>query len=178
MAGPDRGSPYGGPVRVARGWSVGAFATCLSVGGHSLAGGTAPSPALLSAIVGAASAVAVAMSSLEWTVRRLTGVLLVAQAGFHLLFMMGSKSHATGNPSAMLVWHVAASVVSVVVLRYAESALVGLVDRVGLRRFSTLSSYRATSGPRRRPPGFFVFVGASASWQQTTVLVRGPPAKP
>jgi Kef-type K+ transport system membrane component KefB len=118
----------------------------------------------------------VRMSGLEWTLRRLVGVLLVAQAGFHLVFMGLAPTHHTASPLLMATWHIVATAVSIVLLRYAERALAGLASRVTLRRVSTL--LRPVYLPRRlpRPMAWRLATSNGPAWQRSPLPVRGPPA--
>jgi hypothetical protein len=116
------------------------------------------------------------MSSIEWTLRRLVGVLLVAQAAFHLAFLSLAPTHPNASPLQMYAWHVAASALSVAVLRHCERTLVRIVAHVALHRISAIV---VTTLVFRRPshcPTWQTAGAAGPSWQRSPLLLRGPPA--
>jgi hypothetical protein len=171
-----------------RGLAVGAAATLLALGGHTAAGGHPPGAAVTLGAAAVVAAVALALSRARWTLPRLLAVLLAAQAGLHVAFawtappsagthMHGSTADATlaATEPTMLAGHLAAVLLTAVVLRRGEQWLCGVLDAFALRAVRLLDvplteyggrprpvPVQATSRPRRR-------VVADAWWE------RGPP---
>ncbi|MDQ4006732.1 MAG: hypothetical protein M3211_01390 [Actinomycetota bacterium] len=174
---------------VVRGLAVGAAATLLALGGHIAAAGHPPSAAATLGAAASVSAVALALSRAHWTVPRLLAVLLAAQAGLHAVFartptpssvgthVHGSTADATlaATEATMLAGHLAAVLLTAVVLRRGEQWLCGMLDALALRAVRMLDvplaeyggrpqpvPVQAATRPRRR-------VTADAWWE------RGPP---
>lgn len=174
---------------VVRGLAVGAAATLLALGGHTAAGGHPPGAAVTLGAAAVVAAVALALSRAHWTLPRLLAVLLAAQAGLHVAFARtppppaaGTHVHGSTADAAlaateptMLAGHLAAVVLTAVVLRRGEQWLCGVLDALALRAVRLLDvplteyggrlrpvPVQATTRPRRR-------VVADAWWE------RGPP---
>jgi hypothetical protein len=168
--------PFAGPPRWIRGWTVGAVAVGLSAAGHAVAGGAAPGPASLTVLTVGAALPCVALSTVEWTLRRLTGVLLIVQGLLHLAFLAGATHHhVSGSPSAMIAWHVVATAASVAIIRYAEGMLVGTAGRSALRRALRLTEHALGLPVASRPLLSVAAPGTSPSRLPAHVSARGPP---
>jgi hypothetical protein len=170
-----RATPYGGPARAVRGLAVSGIATGLAAGGHTLGGGAAPSPAGIVTLALLLTPLCVRMSGVEWTLRRLVGVLMVAQAGFHLAFMGLATTHHTASPLLMATWHLVATATSIVLLRYSERALAALISRVAVRRVATLLARVLIPGPPRQSLASRLISSHRPDWQRSPLPLRGPP---
>jgi len=168
-------TPYAGWCRLLRGWVVGATAIGLSAGGHAIVGGSTPTVPALILLTIAATWPCVALSRVEWTLRRLLGVLLIAQGGLHFAFIQGTHQHSVGNPPAMVAWHVAATCMSILVLTYAERALAGLITRSGLHRAVRVLEHRLELPNSLRTAERAPATHVDTCWQRLLVPVRGPP---
>jgi hypothetical protein len=179
-----------GVWRVLRGGVVGATATTLAVGGHTLAG-RAPSWTVLATATIAIGAASILLSRLRWTLPRLLALLLAGQAGLHTLFIVQvAPPHAghvhTGHPPEqtatllpddveMLACHVLAAVVTALLLRRGERWLCGVLDALGLRAVRLLGAALTVYPARPQPVPVRVaerprsYATDDAWWQ------RGPP---
>lgn len=151
-------------MRVARAGFAALVVTFASGAAHMLAGGQLPVPVALAVLLTTA-AVAHPLTRRRLGSGQLFGLLLVAQAVTH------SAAEATTGGGGMLVAHIAATVVSWLVLRHGEDVLRTLWDWLAIR-FSRLAAVPArlfdvpSWTPTRRP----VFAGfdPATPW-------RGPP---
>lgn len=182
-----------GVWRVVRGAAVGAAATGLALGGHAVAGASTPPlqvGLVVSAVVGA---VTIALSRVQWTVPRLLTVLLLTQIGMHVLFAwsrpapaMGAAGHVHVHAGDGLsaVWpldlpmvsaHVAAAVLTAVLLSRGEAWLCAVLAALGLRALrllrSVVSGYGGQPAPAPAPAPHVPRqrVGTDSWWE------RGPP---
>ena len=136
---PDRvTTPGKGSPRWARAGLLALLTVLISVGGHSLAGGTVALSMPL--IIGGAAlgALCVAAADVRRSFVEIFAVVLLAQPVLHLLASMGGHGHDTAATSAtpgMAVAHVGAALVVSVLLADAERAfwaLAGLFTPVRL----------------------------------------------
>jgi hypothetical protein len=175
------GRPTGGLLRWLRGSVVGLSATCLASGGHTAAGGAAPSPGPLAVTALVAVTVAIALSGRRWTIVPLLTMLLGGQVLFHVAFAapassavfggsmghagMGSASGAaapvagamtgmamSSHPGWLMVGgHLLAAVLSALVLRRGEEWSWRLLDLVTGPMRGATLELLPLPGPQRRP---------------------------
>jgi hypothetical protein len=152
---------------------VGGASVAVSLAGHLGGGGRVPPAAVLVLVVAAASAVCWRLSSLRWTPMRLAGVLLLAQGLLHVVFDV-SAAGATTNGGRMLASHVAASLVTTVLLERGETVLWALLDALVLRVLRILD----VDVPARGLPGTVIgpgVAGGRSDWWVGSAPRRGPP---
>jgi hypothetical protein len=190
MGGP---SPAGtvGAWRLLRGGVVGATATTLAVGGHSLADGQPPSWQVLTTATVAIGAASIALSRLPWTLPRLLALLLAGQAGLHLLFLVqappshaghGHSGHVPGPTTTllphdleMLAGHVAAAVATALLLRQGERWLCGVLEALGLRAVRLLGAALTVCVVRPQPVPVPVTDAPRSCMPEDAWWQRGPP---
>ena len=147
-------------VRVLRGAAAAWVATVVAATAHTLAGGGAPSPALVAATGILATPFAVALAGRSLSAWRIAATVLAAQALFHVSFALTAGTDAASGPvhghhvalsgggalaasvvpdEAMLAGHLVASAVTVIALIRGERMLRALGR--GIRSlFSQLSA--------------------------------------
>ncbi|HWL97593.1 MAG TPA: hypothetical protein VNP20_09615 [Nocardioidaceae bacterium] len=186
-------SPAGtvGAWRLLRGGVVGATATTLAVGGHGLADGQPPSWPVVTAATVAIGAASVALSRLQWTLPRLLALLLVSQAGLHLLFLVQAPPPHAGHghaghvpePTAtlllddleMLTGHVAAALATALLLRQGERWLCGVLEALGLRAVRLLGAALTVCVVRPQPVPVPVTDTPRSCMPEDAWWQRGPP---
>lgn len=186
-------SPAGtvGAWRLLRGGVVGATATTLAVGGHSLADGQPPSWPVVTAATVAIGAASIALSRLQWTLPRLLALLLVSQAGLHLLFLVQAPPPHAGHghaghvpePTAtlllddleMLTGHVAAALATALLLRQGERWLCGVLEALGLRAVRLLGAALTVCVVRPQPVPVPVTDTPRSCMPEDAWWQRGPP---
>jgi len=177
-------------ARAARGAVVALIATLVAAFSHTLAGGVPPSVFGLTASLVLSIAACTLLTGRTLSLPRLTASVAVSQAMFHALFgTLGTPTAvahehaptladapASAEHAEMLLAHIAAGLVTLVVLRYSERAF------WGVRETARLLLARLTVAPlpvvphRSRPA-----VTAPTPWRDLGVLFsamryRGPPA--
>jgi hypothetical protein len=133
---------------------VGATSVALALTGHVAAGGVAPDPGVTALIGIVAVIVAVRLSGRQWSLLALIALLSVTQAAFHAVFVTGSatisSTEPTGLPgSAMAAAHALAAVAVAVLLWYADELCWAVADLLGLRLLrlaETTSPATSTAG--------------------------------
>ncbi len=188
----DGPSPAGtvGAWRLLRGGVVGATATTLAVGGHSLADGQPPPWPILAAATVAIGAASIALSRLQWTLPRLLALLLVSQAGLHLLFLVQAPPPHAGHghtehpePTTtllpddleMLAGHVAAALATALLLRQGERWLCGVLEALGLRAVRLLGAALTVCVVRPQPVPVPVTDTPRSCMPEDAWWQRGPP---
>jgi hypothetical protein len=193
------GAPPTGTVgawRLLRGGLVGATATTLALGGHCLAAGRPPSWTVLTAATIAIGATSVLLSRSRWTLPRLLALLLAAQAGLHTWFLVQAPAqhaghahtghahtgHAPEPTSAllpddleMLAGHIAAAVVTALLLRQGERWLCGVLDVLGLRALRLLVALVTVHAARPQPVAVRVAERPRSHATDDPWWQRGPP---
>jgi len=113
-----------------------------------------------------------ALSGRRWTPARLTAALFLTQGGLHLL---GSGDAGVSAGAAMVIWHLAATAVSVAVLTRGEDLIWVVVDVLALRPWRWLTELPIPVRAHRRLslPHNFGRLGASRPTLIAPVL--GPP---
>ncbi len=137
-----------GALRPLRGAAVGISATVLAVTGHVLAGGRPPAPTDLALLLAAAWAVATALGGRRWGLPSLLAVLAGAQVVLHVGLAGATPVGAAGAGRAMagmagmagsggaahgpwmLLAHLAAALLTAVLLRRGEDWLWALLELV------------------------------------------------
>lgn len=120
--------PGGHPVRMVR--SLAAALACVAVAalGHNSAGGHLAAPAILAVFAGGA-AITWLLSARRLLPAQIVGLLVLCQVGVHLC---ASDAGMTMN-FAMVASHLAATVVSALLLARGEKFVWLLADRLGIR---------------------------------------------
>lgn len=133
--------------RASRGWVVALIATVVAATSHALADGEAPSAFGFVASLILAGTACTLLSARRQSLWRLAASITISQILFHSLFSgMGSPavvahehgatlteaSPLHGHSSDMWIAHIVAGVITLVVLRHAESAAWGLARSVRL----------------------------------------------
>lgn len=181
-------------ARLARGWLVGVFATAVAALSHAVAGGGTPSG--LALVVGAVFGGMLGTFALSArpSLPRLTIAVGVTQLAFHVAFStlgeaaIASAPHvhgvievgapAHGHVDSPLMWlsHAVAGVVTLVLLRGAETAawrLLAEFARLVLAPFSVPVPLPALARPMTTPTGRVVSL--TARLLDRAVSRRGPP---
>ncbi|MEV7396446.1 hypothetical protein [Aeromicrobium sp. NPDC092404] len=120
--------PAAGLTRVVRSTAAALACVATAAVGHTSAGGTIGSSAVIAAFGGAA-AVAWLLSASRVTPGQLVGLLLLCQVVVHLGCSTGDMQMTAG----MLMAHVLATAVSAVILARGEAFVWQLAERLGLR---------------------------------------------
>ena len=192
-------------ARFARGWLVALFSTLVAAVSHTVAGGTAPSVVSLAIALAFAGVTCIALTGKTVSLLRMSVSVLLSQVAFHTLFStIGGSSIATEtsaghhNHGATVVllaqdsapmahhadgwmWagHAFAAIVTIVTLRYGETAFWRLREIAALfvrTVFALLPVVPVLPRVIRRPrvPGH-LFVPRISEWVRTSLGLRGPP---
>jgi hypothetical protein len=188
------GAPPTGTIglwRLLRGGVVGATATTLGVGGHVVAAGPPPSWTGIAAAAIAIGAMSILLSRLRWTLSRLLILLLASQAGLHTWFLVQAAPRRAGHvhsghapePTAallpndfeMLAGHVAAAVVTALLLCQGERWLCGVLEALRLRAVRLLGAVLTVYSARPQPVPVGVTERPRAYAPDDAWWQRGPP---
>jgi hypothetical protein len=176
-------------LRVARSAVVALSAIGLALLGHLTAGGSTPTPGTLTMVVLVVWLLSYGLSGRRWTVGPLVAVLLGAQLLFHVVFADATATHAhfgslAGDASParghsallMLAGHLAAALLTALLLRRGEDWLWGLVGLLArawrAARIAAARPLDATRALAGRQPGE---VPAALGLLEHAVARRGPP---
>ena len=164
--------PLHGTLRGIRAVLVAAAAIGIGVAGHVVGSGSTPSVPTAVVLVLGASMLCAALSGRRWTPARLTAALLLTQGGLHLL---GSGDAGLSAGPAMVIWHLAATAVSVAVLTRGEDLIWVVVDVLALRPWRWLTESPIPVQTHRRL-SLLHHVGRLGASRPTLIApVRGPP---
>lgn len=178
---------------MARGWVVGVFATAIAALSHAVAGGGTPSPLALGTGVVFGGMLGTFALSARPSLPRLTVSVGITQLAFHVVFVtLGSAAPVAGHahdalvtaapaaaPHTAMPWmwvsHAVAGLLTLLVLRRAESALWRLLRGVFRRvaapfRVTVLPAVVAPAAMPSSPP-----VRLLGRLLISTVSGRGPP---
>ena len=192
-------------ARFARGWLVALFSTLVAAVSHTIAGGSSPSVVSLVIALAFAGVACIALTGKTVSLVRMTVSVLLSQVAFHTLFstigtssstpvVVGGQHHHGGavmllaeNSAPMAhhtdgwMWlgHAIAAAITVVTLRYGESAFWRLREIAALF-VRTVFALRPVVPllPRfiRRPSIFgHLFVPRICEFLRASLGVRGPP---
>jgi hypothetical protein len=193
-------------ARFARGWLVAVFSTLVAAASHTLAGGESPSVVSLVIALAFAGVTCIALTGKTVSLARISVGVALSQAAFHTLFSTISSSgasvlqpsgpHVHGSPVLLVaegpapmghhtdgwMWlaHAAAAVITIVTLRYGESAFWRLREIAALFVRTVVTALPAVPVlPRviRRPPvSGHLFVPRICAVVRASLGLRGPPA--
>lgn len=136
-------------LRVFRGTAAALVATCMAALSHQLAGSVAPSLFGMAVSLALSIALCTLLAGRTVSLARLTIAIMASQAMYHLLFSamptpagvaqhdmsamtFGFSSAAQSASSVMSLSHLAAAAMTIVIFRYAEVALWGLLTTARL----------------------------------------------
>jgi hypothetical protein len=172
---------------VARSAVVALSAIGLALLGHLIGGGATPGQGALTMPVLVVLLVSYGLSGRRWTIGPLVAVLLGAQVLFHVVFAGATHSHhatfasagamATGHPALpMVVGHIAAAMVTALLLRRGEDWLWDLVALLArawrAARIAVARPVDAARGLAGSLPGE---LPATLDLLEHAVARRGPP---
>ena len=195
-------------ARFARGWLAALFSTTVAAASHTLAGGNSPSAVSLVVALAFAGVACIALTGTTLSLTRLTASVALSQLAFHLLFSTigtstGAPAQFTGSAhdhSATLtlgadagsgavahhadgwMWlgHAAAAVLTIVALRYGESAFwrLAAIALLFVRTlFPRIPAVPLVPRPARRARVVgHPFVPRICAVLRSTLGLRGPPA--
>ena len=193
-------------ARFARGWLAALFSTTVAAASHTLAGGNSPSAVSLVVALAFAGVACIALTGTTLSLTRLTASVALSQLAFHLLFSTigtstGAPARFTGSAhdhSATLtlgadaggvahhadgwMWlgHAAAAVLTIVALRYGESAFwrLAAIALLFVRTlFPRIPAVPLVPRPARRARVVgHLFVPRICAVLRSTLGLRGPPA--
>jgi len=195
-------------ARFARGWLAALFSTTVAAASHTLAGGNSPSVVSLVVALAFAGVACIALTGTTLSLTRLTASVALSQLAFHVLFSTIGTS--TGAPAGiarsahdhsatlplgadagsgavahhadgwMWLGHAAAAVLTIVALRYGESAFwrLAAIALLFVRTlFARIPAVPLVSRPARRARVVgHLFVPRICAVLRTTLGLRGPPA--
>jgi hypothetical protein len=174
-----------------RGSVVGLCATALATAGHALEGSPAPALPVIACLAVAAVLVSIALSRVRWGLRSLLVVLVAAQLIFHVALaglvaaaeILGGPAGISGVGDTGVSWsklaaHLAAALLTAVVLRRGEDACWRIADI--LARAARAVGAVAVGAPVVAPAARWVLGGGNRSsgrylWQ--IAPRRGPPVR-
>lgn len=189
------------PTRVARGLVAASTSTLVAALSHAMGGGSFPHPLLLLFGVVFASIVCIGLTGRRVSLFRLAPAVLGSQLLFHLLFSIAPTTVVTGGighhahtalttastggtapmmlDGGMTVAHLGAALITVLALRFGETAFWGLLDTARLMVARVLGALSDFSIPlpsaRVTPMRDRAFVPAPAAHILTGLRRRGPP---
>lgn len=171
-------------ARLARGWIAATFATTVAAASHVLAGGPAPHTLMLALSLALSGLVCVALAGKALSMPRLILGVAASQGTFHTLFTAapssstaaashsGHMGHDAGEMAALLansagtmdhatttMWfgHAVACLLTILFLRFGESAAWRLLDALGLKILLVL-----TIAPLHAPAPKRIFSGPTS----------------
>jgi len=184
-------------ARVARGASAAGFATFVAAFSHVIGGGSAPTVFGMAASLVIATMLCTILTAAAPSLWRLATSVAVSQLLFHFLFSgLGTPVAAHHDMSAMAsmptpaqhqhadsaMWlaHVAAGVVTLVALRYAERALRSVARTAALLFARLVELVFAAPGhlARRVAPSAWPDAVTATSVLLSSMRYRGPPRAP
>ena len=180
--------------RAGRGWLVALVATVVAAVSHTLAGGVPPTAFGFAASLLLAGTACTLLSARRQSLWRLALSVALSQVLFHALFSgMGTPTPAAhihtpsiadlapvhGHAADMWLAHIGAGVVTLVVLRYAESAAWGLASTFGLFAGWMLALWHPVAPPVARTlvPRVRAARPRTSLLTRTPMTYRGPPAE-
>jgi hypothetical protein len=195
-------------ARFARGWLAALFSTTVAAASHTLAGGNSPSAVSLVVALAFAGVACIALTGTTLSLIRLMASVALSQLAFHVLFSTigtstGAAARFTGSAhdhSATLtlgadagsgavahhadgwMWlgHAVAAVLTIVALRYGESAFwrLAAIALLFVRTlFARIPAVPLVPRPVRRARVVgHLFVPRICALLRTTLGLRGPPA--
>jgi len=193
-------------ARFARGWLVAVFSTLVAAASHTIAGGTGPSGVALVIALAFAGLTCIALTGKTVSLLRITVGVGLSQVAFHTVFSTIASSGAPALPAAgphqhglhalvvadgpatmahhtdgwMWLGHAVAAVITIVALRYGESAFWRLREIGALfvrTMFVLLPSVPVLPRVIRRPPvAGHLFVPRICAVVRASLGLRGPPA--
>lgn len=171
-------------ARLARGWIAATFATTVAAASHVLAGGPAPHTLMLALSLALSGLVCVALAGKALSMPRLILGVAASQGTFHTLFTAapssstaaashsGHMGHDAGEMAVLLansagtmdhatttMWfgHAVACLLTILFLRFGESAAWRLLDALGLKILLVL-----TIAPLHAPAPKRIFSGPTS----------------
>lgn len=183
-------------LRLLRAASASSIATLIAATSHTVAGGAAPHPLLVLAVMALVVPVAALIIGGRASRLRVAATVLVSQAAFHVVFQtlgaptgtavlsghqhhvdlaaLGPVTAAAAPDTIMIVGHLAAAALTTIMLWHGESMVRAAAGWVHARLRRAISAFR----PAHRVPAPAVFstpllVDAALS---ASVSRRGPPA--
>lgn len=180
--------------RAGRGWLVALVATVVAALSHTLAGGQPPAAFGFAASLLLAGTACALLSARRQSLWRLALSVGISQVLFHALFSgMGTPTPAAhvhapaladlapvhDHAGDMWLAHIGAGLVTLVLLRHAESALWGLAGTLGLAAVRMLELWHpvAPRVARSVAPPVRVIRPRLALLVRTSMTYRGPPAE-
>ncbi|MGX5680094.1 hypothetical protein [Schumannella luteola] len=177
--------------RAGRGWLVALVATVVAALSHTLAGGVPPTAFGFGASLVLAGTASALLSGRRQSLWRLAASVAISQVLFHALFSgMGTPTAAVHVHSLAAVspvhdhaaadmWlaHLLAGLVTLVLLRHAESAVLGLAASIRLAagRMLTLPTPVAPQSPPPAVPWTRALRPRARHLDRTPMTYRGPP---
>ena len=179
-------------ARVARGWAAATFATGVAALSHIIAGGNVPTVVAIGATLVISGMVCTLLAGRALSTLRLSASVLGSQALFHGVFatagvpVVAEHSHGASTTlivdaaqhghATMWVAHCVAAILTIVVLRFGETALWGLA-RIARMFFARLLAWPVVSVvlalPRVRVTEFVVVPRHARLL--SVIARRGPP---
>jgi lysylphosphatidylglycerol synthetase-like protein (DUF2156 family) len=149
--------PRCGDLRLLRGVLVGGAAVALALTAHIAAGGGMPNAGLAALLVAVTLIVAGRLSRRRWTLSSLVALFAIAQAVFHVAFLVGSSGDAgpaaTAAPTdVMVVAHMVATLALAMLVRYADALWWAVADLCGLRFLARVEPVRLPLLARQLAP--------------------------
>ena len=126
--------------------------------------------------------VAARLSCRRWTLSSLVAVFAIAQAAFHLAFLVSSSGDpgttTTAEPTGvMVVAHIVAALGLALLVRYADALWWAVADLLGLRRLARPEPVRLSLLARKPVPadGFADHIEPAGRLLARRTRRRGPP---
>lgn len=170
---PGTTTPCSGAWRILRAGTVAVVAVGLGVLGHLAGGGDAPALSALIVAWAVAATTCWHLSGRRWTVRSLTGALGLTQSVMHVLCSLQCGMDMANGGGVMVTTHAVATVVAVLVLRFAEATAWSLLEALILRPVAAAAHVRTPA--LRRPLRALVWYEARAV--RSALLVQGDPLR-
>ncbi|WP_091232293.1 hypothetical protein [Microbacterium sp. 3J1] len=183
-------------LRLLRAAAASTVATLLAAASHTVAGGAAPHPLLVLAVASLLVPVAAVLIGVRASRRRVALTVLVSQAAFHVVFQMlgsptgiravdthhhhvdlaafGPVTQSAAPGALMVAAHIAAAIVTTMLLWHGESMVRAIADWVRAR----LLRVSATHLPDHARPASLIsslFLPLSAGLA-SSISRRGPPS--
>lgn len=179
--------------RVARGWSAAGFATIVAAVSHTLGGGVPPTAFAIVVSLVLSGMACTLLAGRTLSVFRLGASVAVSQALFHGLFSgLGTpvavahahvptvlEAGAEHHPAGMWGAHIVAGIITLVALRYAETAFWGLAATARLffaRLIATASIPAPLALDRHRIIPILTVLPSVSARILPRLRYRGPPA--